>query len=266
MKTKLITIAVIGLLMLSSATLLATVKAEPWPNLPLTPVQLTVVDGTTSYFISTLSGVPAGFDVTNGVYPGWCTERSKTMDRGVSHNVMLYSSMSPPPALSGINWVAINYILNHKQGLMMDVQYAIWHFTDGSSDGGAAAQAMVAAANANPTYDPTTGAILAVICLRQDDRGVQNTIIELRKPGLSPGFWKHNISVALGLSKGSFSSPHEGDPHLTLEDLQGWATEIGVTLQEAYYALNARGPGMDVVRLDMANAFNAAAGFGPYMD
>jgi hypothetical protein len=40
------------------------------------------------------------------------------------------------------------------------------------------------------------------------------------EPGLSPGFWKHNIAVALGENPGSFSSPHEGQPHLTEADLQ----------------------------------------------
>ena len=180
MKTKHTEIAILALLMLSSVTLLTSVKATPWPSLPSTPVQLTIVNGTTSYFISTLSGVPGGYDVHNGVYSNWCAEAYKHMDRDVSHNVTLYSSLSPPSALSSINWIAINYILNHKQGTMLDVQYAIWFFTDASPPTGyPLAQAMIDAANANPTYDPNTGAVLAIICLRQDDTGVQNTIIEL---------------------------------------------------------------------------------------
>jgi hypothetical protein len=103
MKTKYAVIAILALLMLSNATLLTTVKATDWPSLPPGPVQLTVVDGTASYFISTLSGVPPGFDVHNGDYPGWCVDSYPLMPRSVSLNVMLYSSLSPPPALSGIN-------------------------------------------------------------------------------------------------------------------------------------------------------------------
>ena len=180
MKTKHIVIVILALLMLSSTTLLATVKASAaWPNLPLTTVQLTVVNGTGSYFISTLSGVPVGFAVSNGVYPGWCVDTSTTMTRSVSHNVTLYSSLSPPAALSGINWIAINYILNHDQGFSMnDVQQAIWVFTDGYAPY-PAIQALVNAANANPTYDPTTGEVLAIICLKQNDPHAQNTIIAL---------------------------------------------------------------------------------------
>jgi hypothetical protein len=269
MKTKLLAITTVALLMLSSSMLFATVKAAPWPNLPLTTVQLTAVDGTTSYFISTLSGVPAGFDVHNGAYPGWCVDRSVTMVRNVSHDVKLYSSISPP-VLTSINWIAVNYILNHKQGTMMDVQNAIWHFTDNYTPPGgfsAAAQAMIDAADANPSYDPTTGAILAIICLPQDHPDAQNSIIELTKllPGYTPGFWKHNIGVALGYNPGNYSAFRDGTK-LTEAMLQGYATTIGVTLQEAYDALTAKGPGMDMVRADMANAFNAAAGYGPFED
>jgi len=181
MKTKHLAIAIIAIVMLSSVTLLTTAKATPWPNLPSATVQLTVVNGTTSYFISALSGVPPGFDVYNGVYPGWCVDRATIMNRSVSINVKLYSSLSPPTTLSSINWIAINYILNHKLGTMLDVQDAIWYFSDGYSSISATAQAMVDAANAHPTYDPTKGAILAVICLPQTTNwnGKQISIIEL---------------------------------------------------------------------------------------
>ena len=163
---------------------MTTVAVNAWPSLPSIQIQLTVVDGTESYFMSTLSGVPAGFDVYDGVYPGWCVDRSVTMVRNVSHNVKLYSSLSPPVALSSINWIAINYILNHKQGTMMDIQNAIWHFTDNYTPPGgfsADAQAMIDAADAHPSYDPNTGQILAIICLPQRDPHAQNSIIELLK-------------------------------------------------------------------------------------
>lgn len=266
MKTKHVGIFTVTLLMLSSAILLANVSAEPWPNLPLTQVQLTVVDGTTSYFVSTLSGVPAGFDVHNGVYPGWCIDRSVTMIRSAPHNVILYSSLDPPSALSGINWIAINYILNHKQGTMMDVQQAIWYFTDSFTDLSPTAQAMVDAANANPSYDPMTGSVLAVIALPQDDPGAQNSIIELDIPrlcpGRSPGYWKHNVKVYNG-GPGHYS----GDPHETDETMEQYEAEIQMdhpsfTLEWAneMFQDNAN-KGM---WLTIANWFNEAAGLQPY--
>ena len=85
-------------------------------------------------------------------------------------------------------------------------------------------------------------------------------------PGLTPGFWKHNIGVALGYSRGDYSAFRDGTK-LTEAMLQGYAAVVGVTLQEAYDALTAHGYlGADMVRADMANAFNAAAGFGPFED
>lgn len=181
MEIRKLSVCVLGLLMLSGILMTAS-AVSTWPRLPSSEVQLTAVDGTDSYFIITLSGVPQGFDVTDGIYPGWCVDRSVTMVRGVSHDVTLYSSISPP-VLTGINWIAINYILNHKIGSMLDVQHAIWHIIDGFMPLSANAQAMVNAANANPNYDPMTGMVLAIICYPEDHPDAQNSIIELPIPG-----------------------------------------------------------------------------------
>ncbi len=163
---------------------MSVAKADTWPKLPSTTVQLTAVDGVDAYFLVTLSGVPTGFDVDNGAYDGWCVDRTVTMVRGEAHDVNLYSTISPP-VLTSINWIAINYILNHKQGTMMDVQNAIWHFTDNYTPPGgysAASQEMIDDANANPDYDPMTGEVLAIICLPHDHPDAQNSIIELPRP------------------------------------------------------------------------------------
>jgi hypothetical protein len=180
LKIKKLALPVMSFLVLSGI-LMITVAANAWPSLPSTQVQLTVVNGTNSYFISTLSGVPGGFDVNNGTYTGWCVDRSVNMTRGVPHNVLLYSSLSPPMALNKIDWIAIDYILNHKQGTMMDIQQAIWHFSDAFSPISTIAQEMVDAANANPAYDPTSGGVLAIICAKQNDSNAQNSIIELTR-------------------------------------------------------------------------------------
>lgn len=83
--------------------------------------------------------------------------------------------------------------------------------------------------------------------------------------GYTPGFWKHNIGVALGYNNGAYSAFRDGTK-LTAAMLQTYAATVGVTLQEAYAALTAKGPHMDTVRANMANAFNAAAGYGPFID
>lgn len=135
-------------MLLSIGTGLSTASAAQWPNLPTSNVQLKVVDGTNSYFIATLSDVQAGYSVHNGVYQAWCIDRTENMERNVNHGVTLYSSITPPSSLSSIQWGAINYILNHKQGTMLDVQNAIWHFTNLNSDLTQATQNMISAAQA----------------------------------------------------------------------------------------------------------------------
>ena len=229
MKLRFIGVALIGVMIISGMLPMLAVNAVAWPSLPSTTVQLTVVDGTTSYFKSTLSGVPAGFDVGNGVYQGWCVQYGTTMTRAVSHDVKLYSSLNPPAALAltSAKWVAINYILNHRIGTMMDVQNAIWHFTNGFAVTGNAL-AMVNAALANPEYDPLSHPIFAVICLRQTTSGVQNTVIELKRAllaGLSPGYWKHNVKVYNG-GPGSYSAPYDGMSHETDGTMLGYAGMI----------------------------------------
>lgn len=91
-----------------------------------------------------------------------------------------------------------------------------------------------------------------------------------RLDGLSPGFWKHNVRVALGYP-GRYSVPHEGEPRVDYDTILALAEEAtGETgtdaLNAALAALTAKGRGSATIRLDMANAFNDAAGYTPYQD
>jgi hypothetical protein len=84
----------------------------------------------------------------------------------------------------------LNYILNHKQGEMMDIQQAMWYFVkypDGVPEASwrpgyiptAAAQAIVDDATANgPGFVPGPCETVAVVCYTRE---TQITIIELRK-------------------------------------------------------------------------------------
>jgi hypothetical protein len=185
LKTKKIVLAVLSFLMLSGV-FFASANAAPstWPSLPTNFVTLNVAPGAASYFLSTLSGVGPGYDVMDGVYHGWCIDQYTTMS-GSDHLVKLYSSLSNklPAAVSSVPWNKINYILNHKQGSLergMDVQDAIWYFTDGIFPSSSVAQAMIAEANANQNFVPGIGQMLAVILLRSpEDTSTQHTIIEI---------------------------------------------------------------------------------------
>ena len=160
---------------------------------------LAVVNGTNScynssltgipsgYFNSSLTGTPSGYLIQNGTYSGWCVDKSTVMIRGVTHNITLYSRLNStlPPSIASFNWNAINYILNHKQGTMQQIQDAIWYFAPDQQlppTNEADAYAMINAALANPQYMPIHGNILAVIAYSGSQAGVQNTILEYPVP------------------------------------------------------------------------------------
>ena len=88
-----------------------------------------------------------------------------------------------------------------------------------------------------------------------------------QSPGFTPGFWKHNIGVYLGINNGNYSA-FEGGP---LDGVKCDASVLGVFsndfLQNAYNTLSKGGGGaIAQARADMANYFNAYFGYGPFVD
>jgi hypothetical protein len=162
-------------------------------NLPSAFVRMEVSDGIESYFNTMLGEVPSEYDVTNATYLGWCVDARTEMIRSPAiHTVSLYSSMSPPGELANEGWDMINYILNHKQGDVQDIQQAIWYFMH---IGGAqyipsrtAAWTIVNDTLENGSgFAPSPGQVVAVICyptiLFPNQPDVQISIIEVRIGG-----------------------------------------------------------------------------------
>lgn len=184
------TILAMGLLVISVVLGGSATAFGCWVSLPPTPVTMVVYDGTISYFDTVLSNVPSGYDVTDGTYLGWCVDLRYTIPRGpTTHEVMLYSSCDPPADLTGERWDMVNYILNHKQGGMSDIQYAMWYFINlvypvggYSPSGGYPADALAmindALMNGNG-FVPGSGEVIAIICYPLME--TQISIIELRK-------------------------------------------------------------------------------------
>jgi len=296
MKIKKLAISLFAFLMLSGF-LMTTVSAAAWvPSLPPDPATIEITNPYTtplcplSYpFIIDLSNVDPGFDITDGTYDGWCVDIVNVISRQTPYQVMLYSSYDEMAPIPDEDWEIINYIINHKQGTGCDVQAAIWYFINGGAYWWVAGdpfdpsadpevQAMVTAASANgPTYEPGEGDILAIVCvpLETYEPPVQPLIIELEippeGPGFTPGFWKHNIRVALGYP-GNYSSFDDGGEHLTYSEVLGYVEATGLwgtgtpALEGALADLTAKGPGSDVIRRDAANALNHVAGYGDYVD
>jgi len=93
-------------------------------------------------------------------------------------------------------------------------------------------------------------------------------------PGLSPGFWKHNLGVYLGHENGGYSDPiyYPGvDPvvtRLTMHDFLALKESQGWNLEYAYQILSAKGGGdIAQARIDMANLLNQGTiGLDPYVE
>jgi hypothetical protein len=88
-------------------------------------------------------------------------------------------------------------------------------------------------------------------------------------PGLSPGFWKHNVGVKLGLENGAYSDPGvTGPPTPVSKETMGTWLDMWSTaeLTALYNDLNTKGGGAAgaAIRVAAANVFNAAADLFPY--
>jgi hypothetical protein len=171
-------------------------------NLPPTPVAVTYspwLGGTSSTLDITLSGVPSGYDVSDGTYVGWCLENDYLEDPPNGELYRLVDSTDDPAHFPSpcenydkIPWDLVNYLLNHKavSATAWDVQIALQ--TVAGTDAGAyaplppLAQAMVDDANSNGHgFLPGPGNVVAVaICADGIDVGTpfglwQDDVIEV---------------------------------------------------------------------------------------
>lgn len=175
-------------------------------SLPMDPV---TVDhgpwnaGSDSTIDIILSDVPPGYDVMNGTYAGWCAEDNYQDD--FDGAVYLLDS-TDPEALAGCdwendNWDLVNYLLNHQNGNIEDVQAAIWFllgYYGGTFPITTEAQNMIDEAEAmGEDFVPAPGEVTAVVICVDGPSGsdsYQDTFIEVEVPrggqGCTPGYWK----------------------------------------------------------------------------
>jgi hypothetical protein len=123
-------LAVSLILIISAVGLSATeVLAAAPPTPPL--VSFIVLNGTTSYL---------NIEVGSTTVPGWCADLNNKITLGAPYTGRPYNyfadyypsyvSSLPTKVTAGINWCAIDYILNNDAGATMaDIQEAIWSFT-----------------------------------------------------------------------------------------------------------------------------------------
>lgn len=219
------------------------------------------------YFQVTISGMPLGFSVFNGIYRGWCADSYVYQLLG-TNPVRLYSTYgtSMPANDQNANWDKVNWLLNHKKGMAMgDVQAAIWlllgqPIAPYHSYNAAAANALYLAALANGTgFVPGEGQSMAVLL---SVGGIQNpsidtsnknqsTILELVCP-LTQGYWK-NHSQAWPLTQINLGSVTYNTG--VSSDVQALLNILGTSVQG-----NAK---MELEHQLIAAELNIAAGANP---
>jgi hypothetical protein len=107
-----------GLLTLPSYPVLVT--HGPW-NPPVT------LGGTIDI---ELKNVGNGYDVEDGTYLGWCAEDNHMPDPSPNFSTILYDSTDDvgnlPATYQSVAWNKVNYLLNHKNGTVEEIQAALW--------------------------------------------------------------------------------------------------------------------------------------------
>jgi hypothetical protein len=162
-----------------------TIASGPCPpRIRLPPdsrsVTMRAEKGNNAWFTMHLSDVPAGYDIVDGSYSGWCIDEHTNMTRDVDHQVYLYSSFDDnlPAEYNNDEWAKINYVLNHRLGNSTCIQQTLWWYSDHEKyPKFQPAIDMVKAADANASgYCPGPGEVCAVVL--DGVQQIQRTFLE----------------------------------------------------------------------------------------
>ena len=178
--------------------MIAIIITEPLnaetPDLNLPPstvdVRMLAKYGTVAWFDMILSGIPEGYDITNGVYQGWCIQEDVYMIRNVNHAIVLYSSYDPdmPENYKDEDWNKVNYVINNKNGYNKDsIQEVIWYYIDESDTSDPDAIALIEEANQYSDFIPKPGELIAILVegyYTGNDTTIQRTFLELEIPAI----------------------------------------------------------------------------------
>ena len=121
----------------------------PWMNIPtsLTYTITAMPSILGAYVDATLSNIPIGYELINGIFPSNCADHSVTINVGQSYPMDVYSSLYPdklPLFVQSSKWEKINWLYNHLDwypgSIWSDIQGFIWLYDnpvwDGTAQGG----------------------------------------------------------------------------------------------------------------------------------
>ena len=156
-------------------------QCTAWTNLPTDPFtfEITASPGTlATYFDYQFTGIPSGYAVHDGLWPGWCADKGHYISVGQTYQATFVSSVLPLPGgfllnqtqVNELNWI-FNHLDNYFAGINVEdwtqagsgytpfvdwstIQDAIWSITDGVTVTGTALQIHDDAVNYGATYEP----------------------------------------------------------------------------------------------------------------
>ncbi len=172
----------------------ADLVLPPYMNLPETltwKILHAPAQSGNAYIDAEVSNVPAGYDITNGVWDAFCGDYGTSISMGTTYSMDVYSSLYPDnipsdqyPNTNTDNYDKVNWLINHLDNYPThtweDVQAFIWKMTtnwDGSNEylvgtwaDRPVAQTMYADAMANGAgYVPLPGQYAAVLLAGAND-------------------------------------------------------------------------------------------------
>jgi hypothetical protein len=120
----------------------ASLSVKDW-NLPDSPIGLRLEESSPgiindTYFDLKIWDVGEGYDIYDGIWPAWCADSDVFIYQRTDYTPYVRSSLDPDlgykceHCTDDEKWNYVNYILNHKhpEADWMDIQTAIWYFTD----------------------------------------------------------------------------------------------------------------------------------------
>ena len=169
----------------------------PWMNLPCSVDYSVATNGEAydSYFASTFDGIPAGYDIGNGTFGGWCADLQHFITPGTQYDMCAFSSLRldllPESCNMDVDWsergeefARVNWLFNNLDLLparttnqMQDAIWKLMGFNPGLD--GVSAQ-IVALAIGHGDFTPVPGGWAAVLLYHTSDADCVNVQITFR--------------------------------------------------------------------------------------
>ena len=278
---KILTRKLLAVLAAASATLAGVAQAEvilpsPAEQVALNPRISLRVDGDypTSFLISTLANVPAGYSVKDGKYAGWCVDSNVPIHEVDVYEPILYSSYEDLSSIgaTSANWGIVNYIINQRTeyaaslgATASEIQDAIWNFVGGDGIGQeyleagwiegfpppnlTIVQQIIDDAGTHADFEPGPGQFTAIVLDLGDT--AQRTIIEVVCPSARLGSFVWRDDNHNGIQDAD--EPGIAGVTVILKDTAGTVLDVTVTDPDGLYAFEELYAGDYVIEVDPAS-------------